>query len=219
MKILALGLDNSILNKASNLAVRVIEYGNLVEKYNVIVPSAKKEEISLSEKVIAYGSGGGNKLMQFFKIYNLAKKILREEKYNIITVQDQYYLALIGLCLVKKIKLGLEIQVHGFEKYYGLRKLIAKYVLPRASSVRCVSQRLKKQLINELGIKKEKITVVPIFVDTANLPPLQRGIKGGDRLCPTFKGGIRGVNFIFLTVGRLVPVKNISLQIEAMQKL
>ncbi|MEI6597194.1 MAG: glycosyltransferase family 4 protein [bacterium] len=208
MKILSLGLDNSILNKTSALAGRVIEYGELVEKYTVIVPSADRIELALSEKIKAYGSSGNNKLAQFFKIYKIAEKLLVEEKFDIITVQDQYYLALIGLGLSKKFKIGLEIQVHGFEKYYGLRKIIAKYVLPRANAVRCVSQRLKKQLINEFGVKEEKITVVPIFVDTnlslRDAPPAGRGGRG---------------NFIFLTVGRLVSVKNIGLQIEAMAEV
>jgi len=232
MKVLSLGLDNSILNKSSALAQRAIEYGNLVEKYTVIVPNQKNEKTELSEKVYpvrnsngalnpvieqrsivsngvkAYGLSGGNKLSQFIRIYNLAKKLLREEKYDVITVQDQYYLALIGLALSKKFKTGLEIQVHGFEKYYGLRKLIAKYVLPRANAVRCVSQRLKKQLINEFGVKEEKITTVPIFVDTT------LSLRGATR-----RGNLILGNFIFLTVGRLVPIKNIGLQIEAMAEI
>ena len=205
MKILSFGLDNSILNKTSALAERVIEYGKLVKKYTVIVPSNKNEKIALSEKVIVYSSGGDNKLIQFFKIYKTAEKVLGEEKFNIITVQDQYYLALIGLCLSKKLKVGLEIQVHGFEKYYGLRKIIAKYILLRANAIRCVSQRLKKQLIKKFNVKEEKITVVPIFVPL-NLTSRDNHLNKKDK-------------FIFLTVGRLVPVKNIGIQIEAMKEV
>jgi len=206
MKILSLGLDNSILDKNSALAQRVIEYNNLVDKYEVIVPSQKNENIILSEKVKVYGSGGGNKSAQFIKIYNLAKKLLREEKYDIITVQDQYYLALIGLKLSKKFNLGLEIQIHGWEKYYGLRKLIAKYVLPRAGAVRCVSQRLKRQLVSQFNVIENKITVVPIYVEKS------RSLKPEP---PKLNKEINN-KFIFLTVGRLVKVKNIGLQIEAM---
>ncbi len=184
------------------------------------MPSADKIELVLSDKVKVYGSGGGNKLKQFIVIYNLAKKLLREEKYDIITAQDQYYLALIGLCLAKKFKIGLEIQVHGFEKYYGVRKLIAKYVLRRANVVRGVSQRLKKQLINEFNVIADKITVVPIFVNT-NLSLRDRtggrsNLTNSSRIC----GARNDINaFIFLTVGRLVPVKNICLQIEVMAEV
>ena len=139
MKILSLGLDNSILNKSSALVKRVIEYGNLVEKYTVIVLSQKNEKIELSAKVKVYGVGGAGKIAQSFCLCQTAKKLLGEEKYDVITVQDQYYLALVGVRVSKKFKVGLEIQVHGFEKYYGLRKLIAGYVLPRADAIRCAA--------------------------------------------------------------------------------
>ena len=205
MKILSLGLDNSILNQSSALARRVVRYGELVEKYSVIVPNKKSKNIKLSEKVYVYGSGGGHKISQLIKILKLAKKLWQEEKYDIITVQDQYYLALIGWLIKKKFNVGLEIQVHGFEKYLGLRELIAKYVLPRADAVRCVSQRLKGRLVNELGVKEEKITVVPIYVEIFQIP--------------NFNPQKSNNNFIFLTVGRLMPVKNIGMQIEAMMEV
>lgn len=226
MKILSLGLDNSVLNKTSALARRAVEYGNLVERYDVIVPSAKNEKIELSGKTLVYGSGGGNKLGRLVKICWLAKKLLRGEKYDIITVQDQYYLALIGLRLARKFKIGLEIQVHGFEKFYGLRKLIAKYVLSRARAVRCVSQRLKKQLIGQFGVKEEKITVAPIYVDTVLPLPAPRSklafVEFDQRLPhrPDYGASRNDTNaFIFLTVGRLAPVKNIGLQIAAAREV
>jgi len=206
VKILSLGLDNSLLDKTSALAVRVVEYGELVERYTVIVPSRKNEQVELSEKVKIYGSGGGDKLTQFFKIYNLAKRLLRDRSYDVITAQDQYYLALIGLRLAKKFKVGLEIQVHGFERFSGLRKLIAQYILPRADAVRCVSQRLQKQLVGRFGVEEERLTVVPIFTNLKN------------SILET-KERINDGKFIFLTVGRLVAVKNIGLQIAAMAEV
>ena len=207
MKILSLGLDNSILDKTSALAGRVIEYGELVDKYSVIAPNKKLEKVELSLKVSVYGSGGANKIFQLVKIYYLSKNILRSEKHDIITAQDQYYLALIGFILAKKFKIGLEIQLHGFEKLKGLRKLIAKYIMPRANAVRSVSQRLKKQLICQYGVAEEKITVVPIFVESGARSKEPRVVSNNKN------------DFIFLTVGRLVSVKNIQLQIEAMVKV
>ena len=76
-------------------------------------------------------------------------------------------------------------------------------MIPRASAIRCVSQRLKKQLINEFGVKEEKITVAPIFSNIKskilNLPAGEAGLKS--------KKLESNDKFIFLTVGRLVPVK------------
>ena len=207
MKVLSLGLDNSILDKNSSLAKRVVEYGDLVDKYTVIVPSGNGEKIILSEKVKAYGASQGNKIFKFFKICKLARKILKEEKYNLITVQDQYFLGLLGYRLAKKFKIGLEIQIHGFEKYSGLRKIIAKFIIPKANSIRTVSQRMKKKLVNEFKVAEEKVTVVPIYtkvkgqmLNVTRLPARQESQKD---------------KFIFLTVGRLVEIKNISMQIKA----
>lgn len=206
MKILSLGLDSSILDKNSHLARRAVEYGEIVDKYDVVVPGKKDNNIKLSDKVDVYSVGGAVKPIKLVKLYKLAKKVLNKEKYDIITVQDQYYLGLIGLCLARKFKVGLEVQVHGFEKYSGLRKIVAKYVITKANAIRVVSQRLKKKLVSEFGVDEEKITVVPIFSDI------------GYRISDIGYDEIKN-KFIFLTVGRLVEVKNIGMMIKAMAKI
>src|SRR3989338_2027260 len=208
MKILNLSLDKSILDKNSKAARRIIEYGDLTDSYIVVVPDKDYKEIRLSEKVFVYGSGGGNKIFQLINVYRTAKKLLRQEKFDLVTVQDQYYLALVGRILAKKFKIGLELQIHGFEKYSGLRKIIADFTIPRASAIKCVSQRLKKQLINEFGVKEEKITIAPIC---SNLKSQISNLK--------IKNTESDTKFIFLTVGRLVAVKNINLQIRAVAEV
>ena len=122
-------------------------------------------------------------------------------------------MALIGLFLARKFKIGLELQIHGFEKYSGLRKIIAKFVIPRANAIRCVSQRLKQKLMNEFSVREGTITVAPIYIESriTNLPVWQAGNE--------LRIKQKGDKFIFLTVGRLVPVKNISLQIKAMAEV
>src|SRR3989344_5010745 len=115
MKILNLSLDKSILDKNSKTSRRVVEYGDWADSYIVVV----------SEKDYVYGSGGNNKIFQLINVYRVAKKLLKRGGFDLITVQDQYYLALVGRILAKKFKIGLELQIHGFEKYSGLRKIIA----------------------------------------------------------------------------------------------
>ncbi|MBI4812386.1 glycosyltransferase family 4 protein [Candidatus Falkowbacteria bacterium] len=205
MKILSIGTDKSALNINSETAKRAIEYGALVEKITIIVPNSVCSEVDLSVNVKAISAGGGGKFFQFFSILFFLFKLAKKEKFDLITVQDPYYLALLGLILRWRFGIGLHIQLHGWEKFEGLRAATAKFVLPRANAVRTVSQRLKKQLINEFKVKEEKITVAPIFVEriTRNV---ERAIRNNDK-------------FIFLTVGRLAPVKNISLQIEAMAEV
>lgn len=207
MRILNLSLDSFILDRNSKASQRIVEYSGLIDGYAIVVPDKDHKEVRLSEKVFAYGSGGGNKILKLFNVFKTAKKLLKRGKFDIVTVQDQYYLALIGLFLARKFRVGLELQIHGFEKYYGLRKIIASFVIPRANAIRCVSQRLKRQLIKEFGMREEKITVAPIYVNLKN-----------EILNLNFDKN-ENSKFVFLTVSRLVLVKNISLQIKAMAEV
>lgn len=201
MKILSFSLDKKILDPNSAVSQRTVGYGKLVEKYTVIVPLSENRTVTLAENIDVYGSGGKNKISQLWQIYKFGRQILSAEKYDLITVQDPYFVALVAYWLSRKSSLPIEIQVHGLEKFNGWRKLIAGLVLKKADSVRTVSKRLREFLIAQFNLPSNKIVVVPVYVNT-NLPELNR-IKRKD-----------GV-FIFLTVGRLVPIKNIALQIQA----
>lgn len=204
MNILNLSLDKTVLNKNSDAAQRIIGYGKIVNKYTVIVLSPKNFLENLTANVKVYSSGGSNKIMRLANLYFKAKELLLKDHYDVITVQDQYFLAWLGHKLAGRHKAGLEIQVHGMEKFHGLRKMIAKRILPKAHAVRAVSQRLKRRLINDFKIAEGKITVAPIFSE----PPAN-----------SVKQKSAGNEFIFLTASRLVEVKNIELQIRALAEV
>ncbi|MFH1427383.1 MAG: glycosyltransferase family 4 protein [Patescibacteria group bacterium] len=219
MKILSLSLDKTILTSDSPLARRTILYGELVDKYLVVVPGGNNDEKKLSEGVNIFSSAGKTKIIKLLNIYSLAKKIIKKENINVITVQDPYFIAYIGWRLAKKYKVGLEVQVHGFEKYFGLRKIIAKFILPRADSVRVVSKRLESEMVKDFKVRQDRITVVPIYSDAgirnreaARLPMLGASGQGS-------RNQERGDKFAFLTVGRLVEVKNIGMQLRAFKNL
>ncbi|MFH1822988.1 MAG: glycosyltransferase family 4 protein, partial [Patescibacteria group bacterium] len=206
MKILSLSLDKTILDSDSPLAKRTIMYGELVEKYLVVVPGEKKAEKNLSDRVNIFSSTGKNKVIKLLNCYRLAKIIIKKENINVITVQDPYFIAYIGWRLAKKYKVGLEVQVHGFEKYFGLRKIIARFILPRANSVRVVSKRLESEMVKDFKVSHDRITVVPIYT---GIRKQELGIRNRE------KDG----RLIFLTVGRLVEVKNIGMQLRAFKNL
>jgi glycosyltransferase involved in cell wall biosynthesis len=114
----------------------------------------------------------------------------------------------------------LEIQIHGLEKFGGVRKLIAEFVLRRADKIRVVSQRLQSFLKSEILNLKSDIYVLPVYTQMGEKGERGRmGGKGerGERRERGEKG--KGQPFIFLTVGRLVPVKNVALQIRAFARL
>ena len=210
MRILNLSLDSFILNKKSISAKRILDYGELVEKYFVIVPCKINKYLDLSGKVKTYGSGGNNRVMQLFNIYKKSKQIIKQEKCDIITTQDPFEVGLIGLLLARKFKIGLNVQEHGdffSQKYWRqenflhfIRFFIGKFVIKKADSIRCVSLKIKKYLVDILKIKEEKIVTVPVYTEDVNIKIPQKEKK--DR-------------FIFLNLGRFVRQKNLPLLLDA----
>lgn len=204
MRVLSFSLDNLILEQQSVVSQRMIDYGTLVDQYSVIVPAKFSGKEDLSDKVSVYGSGGNNKICQFFRTYFLAKKVFAERKFSVITVQDQYFLAFVAWLIARKFQTPWEMQIHGLEKFFGVRKLIAKFLIPRATVIRVVSERLRRRLVSEFGVDEGKILVVPIYSDFR--------FRISD-----FR--LHNDKFVFLTVGRLVEIKNIGLQISVFKKL
>ncbi|MEA1962815.1 MAG: glycosyltransferase family 4 protein [Patescibacteria group bacterium] len=214
MRVLNLSLDSSILDKNSVSAKRILEYGELVKKYFVIVPSKENKNLDLSDKVTVYGSGGNNRVKQLFNIYKKSKKIVKQKKCNVITAQDPFEVGLIGLSLAKKFKIGLNIQEHGdffSQKYWRKERLLhffryflGIFIIKRADSIRAVSQRIKKYLIENLKIKADKIVVVPVYTEILKLTKPQK--EKNDK-------------FIFLNLGRFVKQKNLPLLLNAFARV
>ena len=214
MRVLNLSLDSSILDKNSVSAKRILEYGELVEKYFVVVPSKENKKLDLSDKVRVYGSGGNNRVSQLFNIYKKSKEIVKQKKCDVITAQDPFEVGLIGLLLSRKFKIGLNIQEHGdffSQKYWRQERLLhffryflGIFIIKRADSIRVVSQRIKKYLVENLKIKADKIIVVPVYTKLAD-------IKKSDKN--------KNSEFTFFNLGRFVKQKNLPLLLSAFARV
>jgi len=217
MKILNISLDKNVIDKNSAVAKRMVDYSDLVDRYAILVLAEENKEIDLSNKVKVISiKKSSNKFINFWKLKKKLQEIINKEKYNIITAQDTYFLGKLAVELAKKFHLGLEIQVHGFEKLNFIRKMIARYVLKNADVIRVVSQRLGRKLVDEFGVDEKKIVVIPIHSELRPPSLKLRRIKITNYELRTKKNTEK---FIFLTVGRLVPVKNIEMQIAAVSQL
>jgi glycosyltransferase involved in cell wall biosynthesis len=210
MKILGISLDPSILDKESIPAQRIVKFGKDLDKYYLLVPADKDQKSQLASNIFTESLSSHNKFLLFFKIYRRINEILKNEKFDLLTTQDAYFLSLILIFLSKKHGIKFEVQIHGFEKHHGLRKLLAKYSLKQADIIRTVSIKKKEYLINNFSIPAKKIYVSPVFVDRQKI----ENTKSEFSLRNLYPD-----DFIFLTVGRLVPVKNIALQIRAIKQL
>lgn len=223
MKVLSLSLDPLVLQKESVVASRCIRYGTIVDLYTVIVPSSKSDIVVHSSTCTAYGTGGTNKLSQLFSLWHIATVLIKKDSYDVVSSQDTYFLGLTAWLLAKRYHLGLEVQVLGIEKMNSLRRLLTKFVLTKAGSIRVLSLGLKKRLMQEFSILDTRMLLVPIYVDVSSLGfsndnPTQELQDKLDQNSKSFKEYYGG-RFNIISVNRLVPIKNIPMQLEAMAVL
>ena len=214
MRVLNLSLDSSILDKNSISAKRILDYGELVEKYFIITPCEEDKNLDLSGKIRVYGSGGNNRISRLFNIYKKSKKIIKQKKCDVITAQDPFEVGLIGLLLSRKFKIGLNVQEHGdffSQKYWRQERLLhffryflGIFIIKKADSIRVVSQRIKNYLVKNLKIKADKIIVVPVYTESVKLEKPQAEAKK---------------DFIFLNLGRFVRQKNLPLLLKAFARV
>lgn len=220
MKILNLSIDKAILEADSIVAKRMVDFGNIVDQYICVVPSIERKIVKLSDKVVAYGSGGETKIFQLINIYKISNKIIKENGVDIITVQEPFEIASIGSRLARRHRIGLNIQEHGdvfSHKYWrneSLKNFYRYYLglfnLRKADSLRVVSQKTRDFFVNKLGIASDKIVAVPVFTDPGSIPEKISSLG----LREEFPG-----KFIFLTMGRFVKQKNLLFLVRAFEKV
>jgi glycosyltransferase involved in cell wall biosynthesis len=215
MKILNIGLDKKLFLPKSQTQERVLGYSKLFERFDLIVLSGRGYKNIEFENMLISPTNSFSKLGYLFDAYILGKKMIKKYKHDIISAQDPFEIGLIAWLLAKKYGLKLQVQIHG--DYFGspywkkeslmnnVRYYLGKYIIKKADGVRVVSNRTKESLI-KFGLTPEKISVAPIYVSVSDKSNIAKIKKDFDK-------------FIFLTVGRLVPVKNIFLQIEAMNQI
>lgn len=177
----------------------------------------------LSDHTTVYGTGGRFKILQLVYMFLLARNVCAKEKYDVVSSQDTYFLGLLALLVAKKYKLGVEVQVLGIEKLSFLRKLLSRFVLSRAGSIRVLSVGLKKRLISEFGIREDRMLLVPIYVDVSSLGFNKADLTEAESVAiavheKQFLEKYAG-RFNIISVNRLVPIKNIPMQLAAVAGL
>src|SRR3989344_2042179 len=214
-----------LLKNGSPSAKRMTEYGKLADIYIILFClKDKKAAVSkISGNVFVFPTRSMNKLFYFFDGYKIGKEILRSEYKNdkwIITPQDPFEMGFLGFILSRKFKTSLYLQAHTdfLSPYFKAESFLnrarvkmAKFLIPKADGIRIVSKRIKNSLIKEFKINKDKISILPIFVDIKKIKNIPITINLRDKY-PQF-------DFIILIVSRLAKEKNISLALNTMKEI
>jgi len=219
MKLLMISTDRNIFDKNSAVAARQIEYAQKYEEVHLIVFSGKNfTETTLGTNIWVYPTRSASRWMYVFDALRLGRFIVEKRGITHITCQDPFETGLVGALIRNRHAVELELQVHtdigspyfqNFTFLNRIRTLLSKYTLPRATSIRVVSDRIKKYISRY--VEESKITVRPIFVDIEKIKnsPITVDLHAK---YPQFSK-------IILMVSRLEPEKNIEMALEAFKKV
>jgi glycosyltransferase involved in cell wall biosynthesis len=221
MNVLVINLDKSIFSDNSSSLERLKEYSALADKIFVITwTNGREDKICPDERLEVIPTNSPFKCLYFYHTWKLAKKILKENKIDLIFTQDPFETGLAGWLIAKIYKLPLQLQIHTdfLSPYFWresflnkLRVVLAKFLIRRASYLRVVSERIRESVIKKFGLAGERIINLPIYVDGESIAraPLKADLR---KKYPAF-------DFIILMASRLTKEKNISLAIRSMAKI
>ena len=225
-RLLSIGIDRLLFQEGSAVRERILGYAKDWDEIHIIVAADRSyKETTIGDdspnraghNVWVYPTRSFAKIFYPLDARRLGKFIIKRRQITDITCQDPFLTAMAGVGLKREFGLPLEIQVHtdiGSPNYprtfaNKIRKSLALSYLPRADSIRVVSQRIKDYLTGTLKIAEQKITVRPIFVDTEKIrnAPV---IASADlhKKYPQF-------DKIVLMASRLTVEKNIGLALNA----
>jgi len=104
-----------------------------------------------------------------------------KKPYDVLSTQDPFWRGLFGLLISRIRKVPLNVQVHADVSGQSVvKKLLARFVLRQAVSVRVVSQKIKEQ-VQAFGVTAP-ITILPVFIDAGSFTSVIRKSHTGKKI-------------------------------------
>jgi glycosyltransferase involved in cell wall biosynthesis len=217
MRVLQIGADRSkrgILYPGSPASERQKAYGALLGDLDIIGFSRKDDGAkvsSVSDHTRVYPTNSIAPILYGLDAVRIARKLSQPD---VVSAQDPFETGFVGWLIAWMKKVPLHVQVHTdflspeYRRHSlrnRLRVSIAKFVLRRASGVRVVSSRIKRD-IESRRFTQAPISVLPIFVDVEHF----RWALPDAALAERFARFSSKV----LVVSRLEPEKDVELAIR-----
>lgn len=229
MRVLMISLDYSLLGDPhGNTVGRHLEYARRIGTLTIVTynpASQPKTPQQLADNLAVYPVNTRPALFPW-AAYRLAARLHRQHPADLVTTQDPFACGLVGLLLKWRCGLPLNVQSHShfFDNPYWLAErplrnrllyALARFIVPRADTVRVLSEREKAVYIRR-GVAPERITVltVPTPVDAFAQP------VGEARLAKLRAAlGLTPDAPVLLWVGFPAAVKHVELLLAAYQRV
>ncbi len=225
IRLINIGNDRSLFAPGSPSAARIVDYGSLFGEVHVVVfalPAHNLRGMNLADNVFLYPTNSSSKLGFIPDAIRIANRIIKNVYYGdtVISTQDPYDSGPAGVILKMIHQVPLQIQIHtdifsrefrGGSLMNWLRFQISRFTLRRTDGIRVVRRRIMEELVARFGITRQKISVLPIFVDVEKIR--QRAATLG------LKTKYPQWSKIILVASRLAPEKNVKLAIQAVGSL
>ena len=216
--LLAVSYAKQALVANSREQKRMLAYAEVLDQYHLVVFTRVKDQLPTkfqSGNLTVYGTNARTKIGMLFRAYQLSRQILKTNQQVswVVSGQDPYETSLVGRWAARGLSVVNHVQIHG-DNYSdqawrkesmlnGLRLWYGKKVLLTTTSIRVVSERVKRSIV-KLGVADDRVTVLPIAV------ALEEFLEVGERRSVNIKPARK---FIFL--GRFSPEKNLLLLLES----
>lgn len=220
MNSINLSIDARLFEDGSAVARRFVEYGkHSGGRIDVIVYTKRGYTTKvLAPNVTVHPTNSSSRFAYFADATALASKCVVRGQTE-VTSQDAFT-NIVAFGLRKKFGTPVEVQVHTdflnplFVKE-SLKNRFRSYLysraVVRADTVRAVSERIKRSLVQLLHLNPTKVSVRPLFIDADELTHTPTTID--------LKTRYPQHTFIFLMNSRLEVEKNIPLALRAFLKI
>ena len=185
-EVLLIGFGDEVLGAATEDArARHLRYADGVDHLHMIVwgqQGGSTEPVLLSPKLTVYPVGRGNRLAYMREALRAGEMIIRSNSIQVISTQDPFYTAAIGLRLRRlgrRARRAQRVQVQNHSDFFdnalwlaerplwnGLLNVFGKWAIRRADHLRVVSTTERQKYLT-LGVPAERVDVLPVPVDLA----------------------------------------------------
>jgi glycosyltransferase involved in cell wall biosynthesis len=216
--VLSIGYGRHLFKEGNAERVRMEIVASEVKSLHMVIFTSARDGLTpttTSNGLTLYPTHSRTKFFMPLDAFRISRKIIKKHRRAIVvTTQDPFEPGVVGLLLKYLYRVPLVVQEHGDvlstmfwrKESWGnfLRYFIGMVVVKNADMVRVVSGRTKHAL-EKLGVRN--IIQLPVAIDTR---PFMTAVP--DQSVRTL---FAEDSFIFLTVARFVPQKNLMLLLRA----